>query len=78
MLLESDCVARLPTVLLRHPLAAGALIDIPVQEQAELQYQVGVVFKAGRRLSPEARQLVAMVKSFARLANALERPEKSG
>jgi DNA-binding transcriptional LysR family regulator len=71
MLLESDCVARLPAQLLRHPLTAGSLIEIPVHEQSHLAYQVGVVSKAVRRLSPEAAQLVAMLRSFARLPGAL-------
>lgn len=72
MLLESDCVARLPAQLLQHPLTAGTLIEIAVREQSHLAYQVGVVSKAGRRLGPEALQLVAMLRSFARLTGILE------
>jgi LysR family transcriptional regulator of abg operon len=73
MLLESDCVARLPAQLLRHPLTAGSLIEIPVREQSMLVYQIGIVSKATRRLSPEAAQLVAMLRSYARLTGVLER-----
>ncbi len=72
MLLESDCVARLPSVLLQHPLAIGNLSEIRIKEQVDLAYQVGIVFKAGRRLGREATQLVSMLKSFSRLARALE------
>ncbi len=72
MLLESDCVARLPTSLLSHPLAAATLAEIKVKEQLDLAYQVGIIFKAGRRLGREATQLVSMLKSFARLSRALE------
>lgn len=67
MLLESDCVARLPKSLLQHPLAGKSLIEIRVREQLALDYPFGIVFKAGRRLSREAIQLVAMLKSFARM-----------
>jgi len=73
MLLESDCVARLPAQLLRHPLTAGSLIEIAVREQSNLAYQVGIVSKGTRRLSPEAAQLVAMLCSFARLTGLLDR-----
>lgn len=67
ILLESDCVARLPDSLLRHPLAGDSLIEIRVREQLELAYRVGIVSKAGRRLNREATQLVAMLKSFSRM-----------
>ena len=73
MLLESDCVARLPSALLKHPLAAGALTEIPVSEQLALSYEIGIVSKAGRRMGREAAQLVAMLKSYARLTQALAR-----
>jgi DNA-binding transcriptional LysR family regulator len=72
MLMESDCVARLPLVVLNHPLTAGSLVEIPVREQVDLSYQIAVIFKAGRRLSREAIQLIAMLKSFSRLTKALE------
>ena len=73
MLLESDCVARLPSALLKHPLAAGALTEIHVSEQRALSYEIGIVSKAGRRMGREAAQLVAMLKSYARLTQALAR-----
>lgn len=73
MLLESDCVARLPEALLRHPLAGDALTEIRVREQLELAYRVGIVSKAGRRLGREASQLVAMLKSFSRIARGSTR-----
>ncbi len=73
MLLESDCVARLPVGLLKHPLAANSLTEIRVREQLDLGYQVGIVCKASRRLSREASQLVAMMKSFARMTKGLVR-----
>jgi DNA-binding transcriptional LysR family regulator len=72
MLLESDCVARLPALILRHPLAVANLTEIKIKEQLDLAYQVGIVFKAGRRLGREATQLVSMLKSFARLSRAIE------
>lgn len=72
MLLESDCVARLPRAVLEHPLASAALAEIRVREQLELSYQVAIVCKAGRRLGREAEQLASMLKSFARLTSALE------
>ncbi|MEJ8815847.1 LysR substrate-binding domain-containing protein [Variovorax ureilyticus] len=72
MLIESDCVARLPAQLLRHPLTQGNLIEIAVREQSNLAYQVGIVSKAARRLSPEAAQLVAMLRSFARLTGVFD------
>lgn len=71
MLLESDCVARLPAAMLRHPLAAGKIVEIKMREQLDLAYDVGIVFKAGRRLGREATQLVAMLRSYARLTCAL-------
>lgn len=72
MLLESDCVARLPAALLRHPLTANALTEIHVHEQIQFTYEVGIVFKAGRRLGREAAQLVLMLKSFARLMQGVQ------
>ena len=73
MLLESDCIARLPSSLLTHPLAASTLIEIPIREQADLIFQVGIVYKAGRRLNPAASQLASMLKSFSRMTQALQR-----
>jgi LysR family transcriptional regulator of abg operon len=73
MLLESDCVARLPAVLLQHPLTAGSLIEISVTEQSNLAYQIGVISKSARRMTPEAARLVAMLRSFARLSEGLNK-----
>lgn len=67
MLLESDCVARFPVALLRHPLTHGALTEIRVREQLEFAYKVGIIYKAGRRLSRESIQMITMLKSFSRL-----------
>jgi DNA-binding transcriptional LysR family regulator len=74
MLLESDCVARLPVALLHHRLAADNLTAIRVREQLQFGYEIGIVYKAGRRLSREAAQLVAMLKSFARLLQGAQGP----
>lgn len=78
MLLESDCVARLPTALLHHPLAAGALTTIRVREQYQFAYEIAIVYKAGRRLGREAAQLVTMLKSFARLLRGAQGCGKPG
>lgn len=77
MLLESDCVARLPRSLLQHPLAAGSLVEIRVREQVDLAFEVGIVSKAGRRQGREAAQLAAMLKSYARMTLALERSRRA-
>lgn len=71
MLLETDCVARLPRAVLEHPLTAGVLTEIRVREQLALTYEVAIVSKASRRLGREATQLAAMLKSFARMSRAL-------
>jgi len=67
MLLESDCVARFPAALLHHPLAKGSLAKIQVREQLHLEYEVGLVYKAGRRMAPQTLQLMSMLKSFSRM-----------
>lgn len=67
MLLESDCVARLPVALLDHRFASGSLVAIRVQEQLQFGNEIGIVYKAGRRLSREASLLVSMLKSFSRM-----------
>ena len=71
MLLESDCVARLPATVLDHPLVAQSLTEIRVREQQSRPFNVGIVFKASRRLSAEAKLLVGMLKSFSRLKERL-------
>jgi len=73
MLLDSDCVARLPAQLLTHPMTVGKLVEIEVAEQAGLVHQIGIVSKSMRLLSPEAGQLAAMLRSFARLSATLTR-----
>lgn len=77
MLLESDCVARLPVALLNHRLATGNLTAIRVREQLQFAYEIAIVYKAGRRLSREAAQLVAMLKSFARLLQGAQGPRRA-
>jgi hypothetical protein len=42
------------------------------RQQSHLAYQVGIVSKVGRQLGLEALQLVAMLRSFARLTEVLE------
>ena len=44
-----------------------------VAEQAGLVHQIGIVSKSMRLLSPEAGQLAAMLRSFARLSATLTR-----
>jgi DNA-binding transcriptional LysR family regulator len=73
MLLESDCVARFPAALLDHPLSAGKLAEIHIKNQHQFDYEVGIVYKAGRRLGREAILLVSMLKSFSRLIQGVER-----
>jgi LysR family transcriptional regulator of abg operon len=71
MLLESDCVARLPITLLEHPLTKNLLTEIRVDEQKNRYYNIAVISKASRRLSEEARVLVSMLRSFSRMRAAL-------
>lgn len=70
MLVESDCLARLPRAALDHPLIAGKLVGVRSAE-APSRYQIAVLHKASRRLSREAQTLCAMLASFARVAPAL-------
>jgi LysR family transcriptional regulator of abg operon len=69
MLMESDCVARLPRAVLEHPLASGVLAELPVREQAV--HEIGLVRRSGRRLGREAQMLASMLKSFARVRAGL-------
>jgi LysR family transcriptional regulator, regulator of abg operon len=71
MLVESDFVARLPKAILEHPLAARVLTEIPVQEQLTRSYEIALVRKANRRLGREAQLLSSMLKSFARVQQAI-------
>lgn len=70
MVLESDCLARLPRAVLLHPLAGKSLVAIPLQELPR-RYNIAIVHKAGHRLSREAQTLVAMLSSFARISQAM-------
>ena len=70
MLVESDCLARLPKAALDHPLIAGKLASIKTA-QSSRRYQIAIVRKANRHLSREAQTLCAMLASFARIAPAL-------
>jgi DNA-binding transcriptional LysR family regulator len=79
LLIESDCVARLPKPILAHPLTAHLLTEIPVREQAGQRIEIALVRKASRRLGREAQLLASMLQSFARVrttmpAGALPRP----
>lgn len=64
MLMETDCVARLPKAILHHPLVSGVLTELQVGEQAV--HEIGLVRRAGRRSGKEAQVLASMLKSFAR------------
>ena len=70
MLMETNCVARLPRAILHHPLASGVLAEVNVGEQAS--HEIGLVQRAGRRLNKEAQVLASMLKSFARVQAALD------
>ncbi|MCK9512732.1 MAG: LysR family transcriptional regulator [Pigmentiphaga sp.] len=74
MLLESDCVARLPRQLLEHPLTGQWLTELRIREQQEQIHEIALVSKASRQLSREARQLGSMLKSYARVSRAVAAP----
>jgi DNA-binding transcriptional LysR family regulator len=76
MLMESDCVARLPRAILDHPLAAGQLVEIAVVERAV--HDICLVRRSSRRLGREAQMLASMLKSFARVARPLARRATPG
>ena len=61
MLLDSDCVARLPAQLLTHPMTVGKLVEIEVAEQAGLVHQIGIVSKRSTPLSPPADDLRKLI-----------------
>ena len=67
MLVDSDCVSRLPRSALDHPLTSRLLTEIKVQTPSR-RYEVAIVSRASRRLSPEAKTLVAMLRSFVRVS----------
>jgi len=69
MLMETDCVARLPRAILHHPLASGVLAEVEVGEQ--VSHDIGLVQRTGRRQVREAQVLGSMLKSFARVQPAL-------
>jgi LysR family transcriptional regulator of abg operon len=75
MLLDSDCVARLPVAVLDHPLSHNLLAEIGVVEQQARHYQVATVHKSSRRQSKETRTLVSMLKSFSRVQGAVREAE---
>lgn len=66
LLLNSDYLARLPGVVLQHPLVKGKLKAIKLNEPAA-KYKVALVYKSGRKLSREAQRLSAMISSFVRI-----------
>jgi DNA-binding transcriptional LysR family regulator len=69
MLIESDCLARLPRAVLDHPLVGPSLVAIPVREPPH-RHAIAIVRKASRHQSREAQMLAAMLASFARLSRA--------
>lgn len=72
MLIDSDCVSRMPRSILDHPLTARQLVEIKLPHPSR-RYEVGIVSRASRRLSPEAKTLVAMLRSFSRISQAASR-----
>jgi DNA-binding transcriptional LysR family regulator len=71
MMMNSDCVARLPRSILSHPLAAGVLTEVPVRERAI--HRIALLRRSERRLGKEARLLSSMLKSFSRAQFSLPR-----
>ncbi len=65
VLMQSDCVARLPASVLAHSLLRGKLVAIPVQE-GQGRYDIAIVCKESRHQSAEVRRLCAMLISYAR------------
>ncbi|MDB5875487.1 MAG: LysR-family transcriptional regulator [Ramlibacter sp.] len=72
MLVESDCFSRLPRTILDHPLIGARLVAVDVREPPR-RYRVAVVRKSNRQLSTEAQTLAAMLSSFARIRQAMNR-----
>lgn len=72
MLVDSDCVSRLPRSILDHPLTARQIVEIKVQHPSR-RYEVAIVSRASRRLGNEARTLVAMLRSFSRISEGMVR-----
>ena len=69
LLLHADYLARLPNVVLHHPLVKGKLKPIRVVEPPS-PYTIALVHKSGRKLSREAQRLCAMISSFVRIDSA--------
>lgn len=76
MLIESDCIARLPRAVLEHPMAGGLLTSIPLHDPPR-RYRIALVRKASHRLSREAQTLAAMLSSFARITRAMPRKART-
>lgn len=66
MMLQSDLLARLPNVVMQHPLVQDHLVEIRVSDPPR-PYTVGLVHKKARRLSREAQALSAMIASYVRV-----------
>lgn len=77
MLVGSDCFSRLPSTILDHPLIGDRLVAVDVREPPR-RYRVAVVRKSNRQLSAEAQTLAAMLSSFARVRQAMNRNELAG
>lgn len=73
MLIESDCISRLPIGILDHPLTRRHLVEIPVPHPSR-RYEVAIVSRSNRRLSTEARTLIAMLRSFSRITRGAPHP----
>lgn len=69
LLLHSDYLARLPSVVLHHPLVKGKLKVVKVAATSP-PYTIAMVHKSGRKLSREAQLLRAMILSFVRIEKA--------
>lgn len=70
ILVQSDCLARLPRAVLNHPLTARLLAAVPLEDPPR-RYRIALVHKASQRLGREAQSLAAMLSSFARISRAL-------
>lgn len=66
-LIDSDCVARLPASALDHPLIAGQLAALPVNDLLRA-YRVAIIRKPTRQLTREAQTLASMITSLSRIS----------
>lgn len=72
ILIESDALARVPRAVLDHPAFKKLIVEIPVADAKPMQAAgIGIIYKASRRLTPEAQMLVAMLTSYGRISRAV-------